>query len=715
MPLRVRLSIAFVAVVLVPLLITAMLVRGAAFKSLDQQYDVPVTAARSSAESVLSQLRERAVTAATALATRAEPDRTGQLADLGELIQVDRRRIPTLVTQFVRDFPGAADFVIVADSSGKVIGNAAAGRPGEFVDATVTYQEIVDEVFVELARTRAAGEDERSVTERYVRSRVRLTGSDDAALGIVIAGFWLDRRMLMQVATTGGVSLTLVRRDRVTATTAPVEAAVRLARRAGTAVRMTPEQAGGDVVLQSPLAPREPDGPTLLVSASRADAIRSKTNTDRGLLAVVVVSLLMAGLFGWLLARLTTRPLAELVDAALAVAGGRLDTRIEVRSRDEIGSLATAFNTMTDELRDYIQALHDSRDELKRNLTRLGDTLSSTHDLNRMLAVVLETAMATIRAEAGSVMLLSDRADELYVKVGRGVAERGGDNGARLAVGEGLAGFVAETGQARHGVVGPGPDQLELAPAEPRASTVVSVPLKSQNRVIGVLNLYDRTGGAAFAEEDVATIRSFANQASVAIDNVLLHQEAQRLAITDGLTGLWNYRYFQMTLDKEIERASRFGRPLALLVMDLDNFKKVNDEFGHQRGDAVLVEMASRIRGTIREVDVLARYGGEEFVLILPETEPEGAEQLAQKICALVRGRRFGSPGDEPIRVTISIGLAMHPTDGRSGSDLLRAADTALYAAKSGGRDTYRVATAPAATSVADRPSPAASGSDGAG
>jgi two-component system cell cycle response regulator len=223
---------------------------------------------------------------------------------------------------------------------------------------------------------------------------------------------------------------------------------------------------------------------------------------------------------------------------------------------------------------------------------------------------------------------------------------------------------------------------------------VIAVPLKSQGRVIGVLNLYDRVDADAFDDNDLATIRSFANQATVAIDNVLLHQEAQRLSITDGLTGLWNYRYFQMNFDKEIERASRFQRPLALLIFDLDKFKQVNDVYGHQRGDSVLIELATRVKGAIREVDTLARYGGEEFVLILPETDLEGATLAAGKICELVRQRRFGAAGEEPIRVTVSIGIAVYPEHGRHGATLVKSADSALYAAKEAGRDGYWVASA---------------------
>jgi len=197
-----------------------------------------------------------------------------------------------------------------------------------------------------------------------------------------------------------------------------------------------------------------------------------------------------------------------------------------------------------------------------------------------------------------------------------------------------------------------------------------------------------------FDERDLATIRTFATQATVAIDNVLLHEEAQRLSITDGLTGLWNYRYFTMTIGKEIERSARFGRPLALLMLDLDRFKVVNDTYGHQRGDAVLVELAARVRGQVRDVDTVARYGGEEIVVILPETDVEGAVQAAERICDAVRRRPFGDMSEGEVEVTVSIGAAVFPTHGGSSTTLLRRADEALYEAKDAGRDTWRLATA---------------------
>jgi two-component system cell cycle response regulator len=350
---------------------------------------------------------------------------------------------------------------------------------------------------------------------------------------------------------------------------------------------------------------------------------------------------------------------------------------------------------MTEELRTYVGALQASRDELQAGVARIGDTLSGTHDLDRILTVVLDTAMAATRARAGAVLLLGADRSELELRVAQGLEERGVASDLRLSLGAGIAGRVAATGNPVRGRV-EGPDLLP-GPGEPTASTVLAVPLKSSTTVIGVLTLYDREDGEPFDEADLATLRTFTSQATVAVDNVVLHEEAQRLSITDGLTGLWNYRYFTMTIGKEIERAARFGRPLSLLLLDLDHFKLVNDVYGHQRGDAVLVELAGRIRGQVRDVDTVARYGGEEFVVILPETDEEGAVQAAERIRAAVRRRPFSDGQDTPLEITISVGVAVFPLHGAGSTSLLRRADQALYSAKRAGRDTWRLADVGAA------------------
>jgi diguanylate cyclase (GGDEF)-like protein len=210
-----------------------------------------------------------------------------------------------------------------------------------------------------------------------------------------------------------------------------------------------------------------------------------------------------------------------------------------------------------------------------------------------------------------------------------------------------------------------------------------------------VLALYDRLGHDDFDDADLITLRTFAGQAAVAVENVLLHEETHRLSLTDPLTGLWNYRYLKESVRREVERANRFDRKLAVLAMDLDRFKEINDTYGHPVGDAVLVEFASRVREVTREVDLAFRQGGEEFVVLLPETDAAGGAKVAERLCAAVRDQTFDvEAGDGPreaIRVTVSAGIAVYPDHGGSVAEVLEAADDALYAAKAAGRDTYRV------------------------
>jgi diguanylate cyclase (GGDEF)-like protein len=435
-------------------------------------------------------------------------------------------------------------------------------------------------------------------------------------------------------------------------------------------------QAYGALVLQ-PAA----EGPGLLVDAT----------------AVVLIAVLLAIGIAVLSARATTRPLEQLGVAAARIASGDLSTGIEVRARDEVGRLAGAFNTMTDELRSYVGQLEASRDELQSGLARLGDTLSSTHDLDRILHVVLESAMASTRSRGGMVLLLTPSRDELVLAASKGVDV---PLDLRLAVGDGVSGQVALSGDPLRGTIGDGPGELRAGRGEPAGTSFITVPLKSSGTVIGVLDLYGSASPGGYDDNDLATIRTFASQATVAVDNVLLHEEAQRLSITDGLTGLWNYRYFTMTLAKEIERAARFSRPLGLLMLDLDHFKGVNDTFGHQRGDAVLVDLAARIRGEVRDVDTVARYGGEELVVVLPETDAEGLAQLAERVRLAVRRKPFGGPGVPPVHLTVSGGGAVFPHHGLSASVLLARADEALYDAKRAGRDTWRISTGTAASVV---------------
>ncbi len=417
--------------------------------------------------------------------------------------------------------------------------------------------------------------------------------------------------------------------------------------------------------------------------------------------AVVLAAALAAVLVARWLAHSTTRPLADLAWAADRVADGALDTRVPILRPDELGRLAATFNRMTRELQAYVQALTASRDQLRGHLAILGETLSSTHDLQRILQVILRTALAATGARAGLVLLIDPDAGQLVAQSGVGLTGQWDVPDTelpkkRLPIGVGVLGAVAASGEPRRG-------QGEPVSSEPPCLSYVAVPICAPAvpeepgdplplpEPLGVLALYDRVGGDAFDDSDLHTLRTFAGQAGVAVHNVRLHEEAQRLSLTDPLTGLWNYRYLRESLRREVERASRFGRMLAVLVLDLDHFKDVNDTYGHAAGDAVLGEFARRIRVGLREVDVAFRQGGEEFVVLLPETDAYGGAIVAERLGTAVRARPVLVDGVQ-IPVSVSIGVAVYPEHGENSVQVLAAADRALYVAKNAGRDTYRLA-----------------------
>lgn len=198
-----------------------------------------------------------------------------------------------------------------------------------------------------------------------------------------------------------------------------------------------------------------------------------------------------------------------------------------------------------------------------------------------------------------------------------------------------------------------------------------------------------QAGAADFVTKPVA-----AAVLHIRIQKVLEHTRTRRLASTDGLTELYNHRTFQERLAQEVDRANRYGRPLSLLMIDVDHFKVYNDTYGHPQGDAVLRAIARLLREISRTSDTVARYGGEEFALILPETDRLNAEKIGNRLREQVEQYPF--PGEERMpqgMLTVSIGVATH-TLASSKETLLRAADAALYAAKHAGRNCVRVASA---------------------
>lgn len=404
-----------------------------------------------------------------------------------------------------------------------------------------------------------------------------------------------------------------------------------------------------------------------------------------GLGGIAVAAVFLA----WIVASSVTRPIERISRAAAAALRGEALRPVEAEGPEEVSALASAMNQMRARLEASVAELEVSRDEIRRSVRRLGETLRATHDMTRLLSVVLDTASVSVQARSGIVYLLTARRDGLYVKVARNLDRSYAS--LRIPVGTGVAGHVAE--HRTPIVVAPGLGGPVFDGSEPPADTAIAVPLDTTRQPIGVMVLYGRETEMPFGVEDLELIGSLARQASVGIENVLLHQEAERLSITDGVTGVWNHRYFDMRLSQEVERAIRFQHGLSLLVVDIDHFKMINDRHGHQRGNEVLIELAQRIvRGIRSQVDTLARYGGDEFVLILPETPVDGAHIVGQKLCESIGREPFAGEGQDPVLVSVSVGVACLPQHGTTAQALLQSADRAMYVAKTRGRN--RVVTA---------------------
>ena len=242
----------------------------------------------------------------------------------------------------------------------------------------------------------------------------------------------------------------------------------------------------------------------------------------------------------------------------------------------------------------------------------------------------------------------------------------------------------------RHDAEGskPGDARRSVAPGAWHEKDLLFIPLTAGDQLVGVVQVDGPKSGKVPRLEDVQALEIFANQAVTAIQSARAYETTRQMSVRDSLTEAFNHRHFQETLYRELTRHERSGHPLALLMIDIDDFKKINDRWGHPVGDLVLRGLVEELQKGVREMDTVARYGGEEFAVILPETTPEKAFLVADRLRARIVARQFVTPEvSRPLSITVSLGLACFPEDANSKRALIERADQALYQAKRSGKN----------------------------
>ncbi len=377
--------------------------------------------------------------------------------------------------------------------------------------------------------------------------------------------------------------------------------------------------------------------------------------------------------------------------------------RVEADSEDELGDLARTFNATLAAITDLharriddeaslaamqrevaLKAQVEARVQELEVLHQLASALASAFDLETVVRRVAGLVAARLPGVPFALTLSDDVTREWVVRSVAGLDEA--VVGTRLARAHGLVGRTAE---ARRTLLVTGAEAAEALPwAAAVPGAVVAAPLLQREGCAGVM-LFGRPAPDGFPEAERRLLESSALQVATAVEGARLHQAMVRLSQTDTLTGVQNRRQLFARLELERERAARFGEPFALLLVDVDHFRELNEAAGHAAGDATLREVALLLGREVRSVDLVARYGGEEFAVVLPRTSPAEAGEAAERLRSAVSGSGFESaPGG---RLTVSVGGACFPSDARDLAELVDSADAALFAAKQAGRDAARL------------------------
>ena len=432
---------------------------------------------------------------------------------------------------------------------------------------------------------------------------------------------------------------------------------------------------------------------------------------------ILFLTIIVAVIIALIISQNIALPILQVTRGTNELAAGKYDVRISVSNTDEVGQLASNFNFMADSLAGKMEELRAAYDELQKRamtieqnnveldrkvfeigtLYKIGRTMEEVGlDMERLLDVIIDKAIEAAGAKHGSLMLLDDNQEMLELQRVRRWDELSSKTlsindfkrNINIRPGEGIAGKVLQTGQML--IINDPDNYPDFKPYDDdskRIEQICCIPLKVKNMTFGVINIVNRKDNGDFEKRDAELLQTMANQAALVLDNTKLF----KLAITDGLTGLFLVRHFKIRLTEEVKRARRYNKIFSVLFFDIDHFKKFNDTYGHQVGDEVLKQVSAIFRASLREdIDVAARYGGEEMIALLPETDTHGACVVAERLRKAIESHEFAGY-ETPLHVTISVGIAEFPVHDLEPLALIKKADTALYESKAKGRNQTSV------------------------
>ena len=341
----------------------------------------------------------------------------------------------------------------------------------------------------------------------------------------------------------------------------------------------------------------------------------------------------------------------------------------------------------------------DLRAELKQTKRRLAiltdivKTANSILEPRKVIELIMARIQELIPSEAWSMLMVDEEKQELAFELALGVKGKEVSS-FRVKMGEGIAGWVAETG--RSAIVNDTARDPRFArkfdtSTQFETRSILCAPLISRGRTIGVVEIINKLKGR-FTQGDLEILLTLVEPCAIAIENAILFQRTEQLTITDDLTKLFNSRYMNVYLGREIKRCKRHGIPLSVIFLDLDGFKGINDQYGHLAGSGTLAEVGGILAEAVRESDILARYGGDEFVVVLPETPPAGALVIAERLRRAIEAHSFLQAQGLTARISASFGISSYPDHALTPEGLIQKADQAMYRVKEKEKNGIEVA-----------------------